>query len=276
MKILYTLLKYVFAFICFLIFIFCLKVFFDIDFFEEFESIKNPKTENNLVDKFVNKKFEPRDIDLAMPYKYGFKKEDFEKVELDFIEQFKYIDGKFGYLTYRSWVFLTQSPNIEKIDSELFYNKFNELENNYKILKDALQKDQKMKILNLSEIVEEDALYILEIGRSYKNIINNYNFINEYCTENIFEEKKFFNEIPFSKNNNYEFQKIYMENIVPHFNKVCINFKEIEDFEKYEIAVKLIDPNFEYERTVKKINEIINYTFDNIFSDEGILIEIQD
>ena len=67
-----------------------------------------------------------------------------------------------------------------------------------------------------------------------------------------------------------------MENIVPHFNKVCINFKEIEDFEKYEIAVKLIDPNFEYEKTVKKINEIINYTFDNIFSDEGILIEIQD
>ena len=120
------------------------------------------------------------------------------------------------------------------------------------------------------------ALYILEIGRNYKNIINNYNFINEYCTENIFEEKKFFNEIPFSKNNNYEFQKIYMENIVPHFNKVCINFKEIEDFEKYEIAVKLIDPNFEYEKTVKKINEIINYTFDNIFSDEGILIEIQD
>ena len=276
MKILYTLLKYVFAFIFFLIFIFCLKVFFDIDFFEEFESIRNPKTQNNIVDKFVNKKFEPGDIDLEMPYKYGFKKEDFEKVELDFIEQFKYIDGKFGFLTYGSWVLLTQSPNIEKIDSELFYNKFNELENNYKILKDAIQKKQKMKILNLSEIVEEDALYILEIGRNYKNIINNYNFINEYCTENIFEEKKFFNEIPFSKNNNYEFQKIYMENIVPHFNKVCINFKEIEDFEKYEIAVKLIDPNFEYEKTVKKINEIINYTFDNIFSNEGILIEIQD
>ncbi len=130
-----------------------------------------------------------------------------------------------------------------------------------------------MKILNLSEIVEEDALYILEIGWNYKNIINNYNFINEYCTENIFEEKKFFNEIPFSKNNNYEFQKIYMENVVPHFNKVCINFR---DFKELEIAVKLIDPNFEYEKTVKKINDIINYTFDNIFSDEGILIEIQD
>ena len=223
-----------------------------------------------------DKKFERGDIDLEMPYKYGFKKEDFEKIELDFIEQFKYIDGKFGYLTSRSWVWLIQSLNIEKIDSELFYNKFNELENNYKILKDALQKDQKMKILNLSEIVEEDALYILEIGRNYKNIINNYNFINEYCAVNMFEEKRFFNEIPFSKNNNYEFQKIYMENIVPHFNKVCIKFKDIEDFEKYEIAVKLIDPNFEYEKTVKKINDIVNYTFDNIFSDEGILIEIQD
>ena len=205
---------------------------------------------------------------------YSFSNdEDFINADLKFPEQFEYLQKEFTGLTYSYGVNLKPNIEIDKKNIDLFFSKFVELEKSYAIIDDEYIKNQDTKILSLYETIEEDAYYIVTSGRNYQKIMVWYNFLNNYCAGKIFEDEKFFNEIPYPEENKSEFKKIYIEKISPHFSSIC---KRDENFEKYKSIIQLIDPDFEYHKTLEKIDNIINFTYNKIYSDDGLLSKMKE
>ena len=271
MKILYNLLKYILAFISFLIFIFCLKVFFDIDFFEEFEKLTNPKTENNIVDSFVNKKIKSEKINP--PYKYGFSKNEYELVKLEFAEQFEYIEKNITNLRYKYLFWfnvINEDKTLGTFNIVNFYETYGNLMENFNLLEENYLNNKRVD-QDILKTIEKDSRYIFQFSFSFKNIIEKYNFYETHCHEMRFKDKIFFKKIPFSKENKKEFFNIYNNNIVPYYNEYCADENDYMKVSKYIDDVKLFEPDYEYNQILKKISEIHDYVFINMIAKDSVI-----
>ena len=45
---------------------------------------------------------------------------------------------------------------------------------------------------------------------------------------------------------------------------------------RYKSIIQLIDPDFEYHKTLEKIDNIINFTYNKIYSDDGLLSKMKE